>query len=101
MHSAYLQLTPLHVAAMSGHGPVVALLLSDGASISMDRDGSTFLDLALQKHHKHVCLTAIEHERWREVLAAPTLHYPSEFFGIVEEMPEIAKVGILSCIGTQ
>ena len=77
---------------MSGHGPVVALLLSDGANISMNREGSTFLDLALQKHHKHVCLAAIEHERWREVLAAPSLHYPTEFFAIVEEMPEIAKV---------
>ena len=77
---------------MSGHGAVVTLLLSDGANISMNREGSTFLDLALQKHHKHVCLAAIEHERWREVLAAPSLHYPTEFFGIIEEMPEIAKV---------
>ena len=84
---------------MSGHEAVVALLLSDGANISMNREGSTFLDLALQKHHKHVCLTAIEHERWREVLAAPSLHYPTEFFGIIEEMPAIAKV-IIS-LGTQ
>ncbi len=85
-------MTPLCVAALAGHSQIVTLLLTEGAMISMNKSGTTFFDLALQKHHKHVCLAAIQHDRWIEILCAPTKTFASEIFGLIEEMPEMCSV---------
>ena len=87
-------MTPLCAAAKEGHSQVVSLLLTEGAMISMSKSGGTFFDLALQQHHKHVVLAAIQHDRWIEILCAPTKAYPSEIFGLIEEMPELCSVSI-------
>ena len=58
----------------------------------MNREGLTFLDIAILKHHKHVCLAAIQHDRWLEILCAPTKAFPAEIYGLIESMPEMCSV---------
>jgi ankyrin repeat protein len=56
-------MTPLHCAASSGHADCVDLLLSKAAQFLNDCHGDSFLDLAISKKKKDVCLTVIAHDR--------------------------------------
>lgn len=59
----HLDMTPLHYAASEGHAECVDFLLSNSAQFLLNSDNHTFLDLAIMKKQKHVCLAVIAHER--------------------------------------
>ena len=58
-----LGMTPLHLAAAAGYVDGVDLLMTKSAQFLTNTDGETFLDLAIQRKQKDVCLTIIAHDR--------------------------------------
>ncbi len=58
------QNTALHVAADEGHVSAVTMLMTSGAEFKKNRAGERFLDLAIRKEHKDVCVAIISHERY-------------------------------------
>ena len=58
-----MQNTPLHMCALEGHAQVVLLLLAHNAHISLNREGATFFDMLVQRHHKNALMAAVRHDR--------------------------------------
>lgn len=58
------------MCALEGHEQVVTLLLTHGAHISLNREGASFFDILVQRHHKNALMAAIQHDRCAR--AAPT-----------------------------
>ena len=69
------QNTPLHMCALEGHAQVVSVLLGHNAHISLNREGATFFDMLVQRHHKNALMAAVRHDRcprvWRPTHPPP------------------------------
>uniref|UniRef100_A0A8C4MPJ3 Transient receptor potential cation channel subfamily A member 1 n=1 Tax=Equus asinus asinus TaxID=83772 RepID=A0A8C4MPJ3_EQUAS len=62
--------TALHFAAKEGHAKAVALLLSYGADIILNKQQASFLHVAIHNKRKEVVLTTIRNERyWDRILS--------------------------------
>lgn len=55
----------------------------------MNSEGFTFFDLATKNRKKEVCIVAMKHARWREILSTLSPIYPSPIFGLIEELPDV------------
>nr|AEL30802.1 transient receptor potential cation channel subfamily A member 1 [Carollia brevicauda] len=94
--------TALHFAAREGHAKAVALLLSNGADIVLNKQQASFLHLAIHNWRKEVVLTTIRNERWDECLGVFSHNSPSNkcpVTELVEYLPECMKV-LLDCCMT-
>lgn len=93
-----MQLTALHLAGWNGHAYATEFLLSEGAEITLSRNGFSFLDLALKSKQKDVCESAMNHDRWREILSVNSAAYPTPIFGLIEEIPDVCLMVLNRCI---
>ena len=56
--------TPLHHASQYGHVDCIKILLDNGASLkSVNNEGKTCLDLAVENYQKEACLALVSHKR--------------------------------------
>ncbi|CAF0983219.1 unnamed protein product [Adineta ricciae] len=93
-----LGMTPLHLAAAAGYVDGVDLLMTKSAQFLTNTDGETFLDLAIQRKQKEVCLTIIAHDRWKEALDLESRKYQKPLLGLIEHLPECAPILFDRCI---
>lgn len=52
------------MSALEGHAQVVSLLLTHGAHVALNREGATFFDILVQRHHKNALIAAVQHDRY-------------------------------------
>ncbi|KAM5314416.1 transient receptor potential cation channel subfamily A member 1 isoform 2-T2 [Glossophaga mutica] len=93
--------TALHFAAREGHAKAVALLLSYGADIVLNRQQASFLHLAIHNWRKEVVLTTIRSKRWEECLRVFSHNSPNNkcpVTELVEYLPECMKVLLDCCV---
>ncbi|CAF0765651.1 unnamed protein product [Adineta steineri] len=93
-----LGMTPLHLAAAAGYVDCVDLLVSKSAQFLTNTDGETFVDLAISRKQKDVCLTLIAHDRWKEALDLKSTKYQTPLLGLIEHLPECVPVLFDRCI---
>ncbi|XP_062510650.1 transient receptor potential cation channel subfamily A member 1-like [Corticium candelabrum] len=84
--------TALHKAAAAGHPQVVEYLLTNGADIVHNRSGESFLDIAITNKNRAVALTALQHDRWMEVMDLVNRQSGYPMLKLIELMPDVAKV---------
>ncbi|XP_075406952.1 transient receptor potential cation channel subfamily A member 1 [Tenrec ecaudatus] len=93
--------TALHFAAREGHAKAVALLLSYGADIVLNKQDASFLHVAIHNKRKDVVLTAIRSQRWEECFKVFSHHSQSNkcpVMEMVEYLPECMKVLLDLCM---
>ncbi|XP_001493514.2 transient receptor potential cation channel subfamily A member 1 [Equus caballus] len=93
--------TALHFAAKEGHAKAVALLLSYGADIILNKQQASFLHVAIHNKRKEVVLTTIRNERWGDCFKAFSHYSPSNkcpTIEMIEYLPECMKVLLDFCI---
>ncbi|XP_028389671.1 transient receptor potential cation channel subfamily A member 1 [Phyllostomus discolor] len=94
--------TALHFAAREGHAKAVALLLSYGADIVLNKQQASFLHLAIHNWRKEVVLTIIRNKRWEECIGVFSHNSPSNkcpVTELIEYLPECMKE-LLDCCMT-
>ncbi|MEE6463732.1 hypothetical protein FKM82_006038 [Ascaphus truei] len=82
--------TAIHIAAREGHAKVVGLLLDNGANITLNMDGASFLHKAIRQGRKDVVFTSIQGDRWEEVLVtfSHNSKYQIPILEMVYHLPE-------------
>ncbi|XP_036914117.1 transient receptor potential cation channel subfamily A member 1 [Sturnira hondurensis] len=93
--------TALHFAAREGHAKAVALLLSYGSDIVLNKHQASFLHLAIHNWRKEVVLTTIRNKRWEECLSIFNHNSPINkcpVTELVEYLPECMKVLLDCCV---
>ncbi|VDH91361.1 transient receptor potential cation channel subfamily A member 1 [Mytilus galloprovincialis] len=88
--------TALHVACQVGQVPAVTLLMSADAKFSLNGNGGTFFDLAIDNKHTDVATAIVKHNRWIEVL-----HTSSDagcgMSRLIEHLPDVGMVVLDNC----
>ena len=90
--------TALHLAAKNGHTGAVQLCLDIGVSISHNKEGESFLDIAIAKGHEQIVLAAVNHTRWQWCL---DLHSPKcnpPMVALIEKLPKAAIAVLDRCL---
>ncbi|CAG2194102.1 ANKTM1 [Mytilus edulis] len=88
--------TALHVACQVGQVPAVTLLMSADANFSLNENGGTFFDMAIDNKHADVATAIVKHHRWIEVL-----HTSSDagcgMSRLIEHLPDVGMVVLDNC----
>ena len=90
--------TALHLAAKNGHTGAVQFCLDIGVSISHNKEGESFLDIAIAKGQEQIVLAAVNHSRWQWCL---DLHSPkcnSPMVALIEKLPKAAIAVLDRCL---
>ena len=90
--------TALHLAAKNGHAGAVQFCLDIGVSISHNKEGESFLDIAIAKGHEQIVLAAVNHTRWQWCL---DLHSPNcnpPMVALIEKLPKAAIAVLDRCL---
>lgn len=87
----------LHFAVMSGKPCIVAKVLSLGVAITHNHDGHSFFDLIIEKPDSKLAMAAIGSDRWQEILDLVSPHKPHPMIGLIQRLPEVAKMVLDRC----
>ncbi|XP_063779984.1 transient receptor potential cation channel subfamily A member 1 isoform X2 [Pseudophryne corroboree] len=92
--------TGLHIAAREGHSKAVGLLLESGAAITLNANEASFIHEAIRAGRKEVVFTAIQSERWEEVLVtfSHSSGYKCPILEMVYHLPESLKSLLDRCM---
>ncbi|KAM3927836.1 transient receptor potential cation channel subfamily A member 1 [Leptodactylus fuscus] len=86
--------TALHLAGREGQAKAVDLLLESGAAITLNAMEASFIHEAIRAGRKDVVFTAIQHERWDEVLVTfsdTSTSFKCPILEMVNHLPEGLK----------
>lgn len=87
----------LHFAVMSGKPCIVARVLSLGVAITHNHDGNSFFDLIIEKPDPKLAMAAVGSDRWQEILDLVSPHKPHPMIGLIQRLPEVAKMVLDRC----
>ena len=88
----------LHLAVSSGNPLTLKLVLDLGAVINHNFDQESFFDFII-KNGDAVCGSVIvNHDRWQESLDTSTPNYPHIMIGLIQSMPDLAKLVLDRCL---
>ena len=90
--------TALHLAAGQGHARVVQYCLDIGVSVTHNKAGESFLDVAIANGHEEIVLAVVDHSRWQECL---DLHSPNRdppMVALIEKLPKAAVAVLDRCL---
>ncbi|XP_075069745.1 transient receptor potential cation channel subfamily A member 1 isoform X2 [Mixophyes fleayi] len=92
--------TGLHLAAREGQAKAVGLLLENGAAITLNANEASFIHEAIRAGRKDVVFTAIQSERWEEVLVtfSDASGYKCPILELVYYLPECLKSLLDRCM---
>ncbi|KAM4705765.1 transient receptor potential cation channel subfamily A member 1 [Rhinophrynus dorsalis] len=90
----------LHLAGLEGHGKAVDLLLENGAAITLNINGASFIHEAIRTGRKDVVQAAIQSDRWEEVLVtfSHTSGYKCPILEMIYHLPEGLKSLLDRCM---
>ena len=87
----------LHLAVKSGSAATISNVLDLGVAITHNHEGVSFFDLTLEIPDSKLALAAISNNRWQEVLDCASPHRPHPMMGLIQRLPEVAKIVLDRC----
>ena len=89
--------TALHLAVKSGKPCIITNVLNLGVEITHNQEGFSFFDLILDVPDQKMAMAAIASDCWQEVLDLVSPHRPHPMIGLVQRLPEVAKMVLDRC----
>lgn len=89
------------MSSQSGYHIAVRLLLDLGAIFKYNKDGLSFIDLAIKNKQQGSLTTIINHDRWEEALKLKSKEYKTPFVGIIQLSSELTQSILERCVTKQ
>uniref|UniRef100_A0A8C4QZE1 Transient receptor potential cation channel, subfamily A, member 1a n=2 Tax=Eptatretus burgeri TaxID=7764 RepID=A0A8C4QZE1_EPTBU len=92
--------TALHLAAREGHVRAVQLLMDKGCKILMNRDGCSFLHVAIFHDRQDVAIAIIQHARWTESMEVFDCFRKGGpiILELIKHMPDVTRLLLDRCL---
>ena len=87
----------LHLAVKSGNTSTISKALDLGVAITHNLDRVSFFDLILEIPDAKLAMAAVTNSRWQEVLDCSSPDRPHPMIGLIQRLPEVAKVVFDRC----
>uniref|UniRef100_UPI00358ED4B9 transient receptor potential cation channel subfamily A member 1 n=1 Tax=Myxine glutinosa TaxID=7769 RepID=UPI00358ED4B9 len=94
--------TALHLAAMEGHVRAVQLLMDKGCKFILNRDGCSFLHVAIFHDRQDVAIAIIHHRRWTESMEIFDCSRKGGpiTLELIKHMPDVTRLLLDRCLET-
>jgi hypothetical protein len=86
------------MASKEGQAKVVEFLLDNQVQFTFNKDGLSFIDLAIIYKQRPVLRAIIAHERWQEALDLKSKPYKTPFIGIIQMCSEMTYLVLERCV---
>lgn len=90
--------TALHLAARNGHTGAVQFCLDIGVSVTHNKEGESFLDIAIASGHEQIVLVAVNHTRWQWCLDLHSPNCDPPMVALIEKLPKAAIAVLDRCL---
>ncbi|CAF0715061.1 unnamed protein product [Brachionus calyciflorus] len=90
--------TALHLACQEGHPNVIQFLLDLGIEFKYNKEGLSFIDLAINYKQQGSLMAIISHDRWEEALNLKSNEYKTPFVGIIQLSSEVTQAVMERCV---
>lgn len=89
------------MACQSGYQNATRLLLDLGILFKYNKDGLSFIDLAIKNKQQGSLIAIINHDRWEEALKLKSKEYKTPFVGIIQLSSELTQSILERCVTKQ
>lgn len=88
----------MHLSSIEGYPNVVQFLLDFGIEFKYNKEGLSFIDLAIRYKQQACLMAVINHDRWEEALKLSSKEYKTPFVGIIQLSSEVTQAVMERCV---